>query len=382
MRPIIMSIILSCTLILTNCIEPYVPTISKSLVNKYVVFGQILDVEGYQSVKISLTSPLENPGYLPLSDCSVKILDSRGKEFDLSEYELGSYRVWMDSADLTSGVGYQLKITTTAGVRIVSDFDIMNECPNVDSVYYEREDLPTNSPSVFDKGIQFYIDLNAANTSTRFFKWEVEETFEHRAVYPRELYYDGTWHIIDPPDYSTFTCWSTLDVKDIFTLTTQNFAINAYKRHPLHFVDNKTSRLLYGYSLLIKQYSLSEAAYNYWEQLRINSKETGGLYEKQPLPMIGNLKNITNPEQGVLGLFFATSVKNKRIFVRNVSNLNIEYMPFCSPDTLWFGTQDIEPREYPAYIIYLKNKMCIEQPSCYDCREDGGINIKPDFWPY
>jgi hypothetical protein len=258
----------------------------------------------------------------------------------------------------------------------------MNDCPNVDSIYYIREDLPTNSPSVFVKGIQFYIDLNATNTNTRFFRWDIEESYENHAVYPKEWYYDGSLKRIVPPDYSNFLCWTTRKVKDIFTITTQNLVQNAYKKHPLHFVDNQSSRLLYCYSLLVEQYSLSETAYNYWEQLRINSNETGGLYEKQPLPMIGNLINLTNPEQKVLGIFYSSSVKKKRIFIRNVEDLKIEYMPICTPELLLRGLSDIEPREYPAYLIWIDQEMRLLQKSCVDCREYGGTTTKPDYWPY
>jgi hypothetical protein len=378
----IFAIFLTCTIVITSCIEPYFPTFSRSQTNKYVVIGQVLDIEGYQTVKISLTSQLENPTSIPLTDCSTKITDSRGKEYLLTEYEPGSYRVWMNSSDLTPGVEYKLNIVTPAGVNIVSEFDKMNECPNVDSVYYEREDLPTKSTSVFIQGIQFYIDLNATNTDTRYFRWDIEETYEIHAEYPKEWYYDGSLKRIVPPDYSNFVCWRTQKVKNVFTLSTQNLKVNSYKQHPLHFVDNTSSRLIYCYSLLIEQYSLSEQAYSYWEQLRINSNETGGLYEKQPLPMTGNLKNLTNPDEQILGMFYASSIKKRRIFVNHVDNLTIDYQSYCSPQILVNGLRDIEPREYPGYLIFINHAPLLLQEFCVDCRSYGGVTTKPDYWPY
>jgi hypothetical protein len=154
---------------------------------------------------------------------------------------------------------------------------------------------------------------------------------------------------------------------------------------PLHFVDNHTSRLMYGYSLLINQFALSEAAYSYWDQLRINSSEQGGLYEKQPLSITGNLHNNINPDQKVLGFFSVSSVKSKRIFVRDIDNFSFDFTDFCSPETLGVGgLRSIDPSEYPAFLAGNSFEYYGIQLSqyCVDCFSLGGINIKPVFWPY
>ena len=109
---------------------------------------------------------------------------------------------------------------------------------------------------------------------------------------------------------------------------------------------------MYGYSLLINQFALSEAAFSYWDQLRINSVNQGGLYEKQPLSIKGNLHNNTNPDQEVLGFFSASSVKSKRIFVKAVKNFEFDFSTYCAPDPLGFvGLKAIEPSEYPAFLM-------------------------------
>jgi len=254
----------------------------------------------------------------------------------------------------------------------------------VDSVYYIRKDLPTNITGQVISGIQFYVDLDGGNINSRFFRWEAIETWEYHVDYPREWYYDGSVHHISPPDYSRKVCWATQLVKNIYTLSTEDLVQNKYDRLFLHFVDNHTSRLKYGYSLLINQFALSEAAYSYWDQMRINSSEQGGLYEKQPLSISGNLHNNTNPDQKVLGFFSASSVESKRIFIRNVENLELDFPTFCTPGVLRKGLIEISPEDYPAFLMgndkgYWNVQLANE---CVDCLSIGGINIKPDFWPY
>jgi hypothetical protein len=169
-------------------------------------------------------------------------------------------------------------------------------------------------------------------------------------------------------------------VKNIFTLSTENLEQNAYKSFPLHFVDNfSTPRLMYGYSLLIKQFALSNAAYSFWEKLRINSTDQGGLYDKQPLAIRGNLRNVTNQDQDVLGFFGVSAMKSKRIFVSNIAT---EYVMDCAPIALR-GFYEITPRDYPAYLYgdEYGYSLALLLPECVDCLVSKGTNVKPEFWP-
>lgn len=371
-------------IMLQSCIMPYEPHILSKDINKYVVSGQVTDNSEYQVVSISRASSAGEPQYIPVPNCNVRILDDTGNEFLMQESSPGVYKVQIDKNYLNPGTSYKVDVLTSDGVNIESDFDRMSECPVVDSVYYVRKESLTNSHGQVTNGLQFYIDLNCGNINSHFFRWEAIETWEHHAPYPREWYYDGTVHHIWPPDISRTVCWSTEPVRNIYTLSTLDLVENKYYMLPLHLVDNHTSKLMYGYSLLINQIAMSEAAYSYWDQLRINSSEQGGLYEKQPLSIRGNLHNITNPDQVILGFFSASSVKSKRIFVSDVKDFAFDFTTYCSPDTLRVGgLHSIDPSEYPAFLAGNKLKFFMVQLSqyCVDCMALGGTNIKPAFWP-
>jgi hypothetical protein len=372
-------------IMLPSCITPYEPHIDTKDINKYVVSGLVTDVNEYQTVSVSMASPIGDPKYIPVSGCYVRVLDEKGNEFLMQEYSEGTYRVKIDRSYLSPGTAFKVMIITPEGMNLESDFDRMSKCPVVDTVYFVLNNNTSNIKGQDAKGIQFYVDMKGGTTNTRFFRWELIETWEYHADYPMEWYYDGAVHHIYPPDYSRKVCWSTELVKNIYTLSTVDLTENNYQMLPLNFVDNKTSRLMYGYSLLINQFSLSEAAYSYWDQLRINSSEQGGLYEKQPLSITGNLHNKTYPDQKVLGFFSVSSVKSKRIFVKDVENLELDFSSFCSPQVLgFFGLREINPDDYPAFLM--GNKLgyySVElERMCVDCLTLGGTNIKPDFWPY
>lgn len=373
------------TLALTSCIKTYEPEIAASDVNKLVVSGVVTDLGGEQNVNITTSASTNKPGVNPVIGCTVTISDSLGNDFPMADAGNGNYHGWIDPKYLVPGSSFKVGILTPDGSMIVSDYDRINACPEVDSVYFIRKDLPTINPEKFVKGIQFYVDLDGKNTDSHFYRWEAFETWEYHSDYPIEWYYDGQLHHISPPNYSRMICWLTLMVRNIFTISTTTLIENKYKLYPLNFVDNQTARLVYGYSLLVKQYAISEAAYNYWNFLSINSVEVGGLYERQPMAIKGNLHNLTHPDQVVLGFFGASSVKSKRIFVSDVPNLKIEYPSPCGITPLSpYGFRDTYPSDYPIYLVGDHNgwQPFILGKYCVDCLRSFGKNVKPDFWPY
>ncbi|NVO20886.1 MAG: DUF4249 family protein [Bacteroidetes bacterium] len=369
----------------TSCIKSYEPLISSGDVFKVVVSGVVSDRDGNQTVSISLTSRINSPEPKPMPGCTVTIADIQGHRFPMTDLNDGNYHGFISPSYLVKGNAFLVEVTTPDGDEIISDNDPYTTGPEVDSVFYTLKEIPTGNPNKSTKGIQFYVNLDAGATDSRFYRWEAFETFEYHSDYLREWYYDGRLHHISPPDSSLRVCWLTLMVRDVFALSTQNLAENKYTLFPLHFVNNKTARLVYGYSLLVNQYSLSEQAYNYWDQLRTNSTNEGGLYEKQPLSTKGNLRNLTHPDQDVLGYFGVSSLHSKRIFVSNVENLELEYISPCTMNPLGqWGLADVNPKLFPIYLLgdFKGWQPIIMAKSCVDCTSLFGINVKPEFWPY
>ncbi len=370
-------------LLLTGCIKPYDPVIDANAENKYVVSGRITDQEGFQEVAVSLSSPIKEPKSIPVGFCQVNILDDKGNVFALEEYQPGQYRVWIDQANLAAGTSYKVKVITPTGETLESGFDKMPKCPPIDTVYYFVEDVPTTDPTVTSKVMQFYVDLDAIGDYSQYYKWDIMETWEYHAAHPAQYYYDGTFHEIIPPDYSNNVCYTNNLVKNVFTISTKGLSQNTYKQYPLHSIDGQTQRLAYLYSILVSQVALTEQAYNYWEQLRINSNEQGGLYEKQPLAIKGNLLNLSTPEKDVLGCFYASSVSTRRYFFQHVQGIDMSFNNFCSEDPLGkFAWKEFSPDEYPVFYYFNESGyLRILGTYCIDCRKMGGTTVKPDFWP-
>ena len=140
---------------------------------------------------------------------------------------------------------------------------------------------------------------------------------------------------------------------------------------------------MHGYSLLVRQMALSKQAYDFWDQLRINNDQEGGLYETQPLSIIGNMINLTHPEKKVLGFFSGVAMKSKRIFLSEVPDLPLYFSTFCSPGLIRNPFIEFTPNEYPIYLMGdAANWYPVQlNEECINCLMMGGTTVKPDFWP-
>ena len=367
---------------LAGCIEPFSPNLQGEEENIYVVSGGVTSKEGYQIVSVSKAAPIDQPIHIPITGGVLNIEDDLGHVFSMEEFSAGQYRTWIDQQFLQAGTSYRLHILLPNGDEILSDYDRMHGSPETDSVYYKRINMISPATGENVEALQFYTDFHGSESDSRYYRWSAVETWEHHSPWPIQYFYDGKVNVVDPWDSSLRVCWITEPVAQVNTLSTANMVTNDYFMLPINYVDNTTTRLYIGYSVLITRHALSEPAYNYWEQLRINNDHTGGLYEKQPLPVTGNLKNLSDPGKKVLGFFEASGTSERRIFIDGIKDMGIYYDSICSPYPLdrleW---RPYTKADYPVYLVIYKHMRLLVDQNCVDCRKYGGVLEKPEFWP-
>jgi hypothetical protein len=286
---------------------------------------------------------------------------------------------------LVAGHVFRVSVITPDGDSIISDYDTLHQVPPVDSIHYSIKKV-TSSTGLSTQGLQFYVDLKGTNTDSRYYRWVIYETWEYHAAYPVEYYwsYGLIPHHLFPPDSSRFTCWDTRKIPKIFTLSTDNLSQNTYNNFPLQYVDNTTQKLFNGYSILVEQIALSQTAYNYWNQLKTNSTQEGGMYEKQPVSIQGNLHDVTHPDKKVLGFFSAESASYKRIFISPVQGIVRKYVIPCSEvSPLPPLSPNLPESAFPLYYRWnlAHDTIWLLHSTCVNCLLQGGDTIKPSFWP-
>jgi hypothetical protein len=353
---------------------------------KLVVEGGIIDNCEEQVIKISYTSSTERAKFIGVANCEVQVVDQNNTIFTFEEdlRNTGYYRGVIPEGNLLTGSKFRLHVKTPDGKSYKSNYEEMLPCPPIDTVYYYIEHKETETPGKKVDGVQFYIDLEGSGYFGRYYRWIVEETYEFHSSFPKKDYLDeaGEYHS-EHIDFSTFICYKTEVNNELFLLTTEGLKMNKYKKAYLHFVDDHTQRLLFNYSILVKQHSLSKEAYSYWLTIKKNNQETDGLFAEQPSMPIGNIRNENDSTEVVLGYFSVSSETTKRIVIKyGVYELRFDEVPWCTP-IVSEGPLPLEPR--PMYFINTTKPdgtsvIGYTFPQCVDCTLLDGVLEKPDFF--
>jgi len=376
--------------LLPGCIERYYPVGEEFRAGTLVVIAHLDDSGEEQSAYISRSTTLEYPQREPLSGCIVEIEDSEGSSFELPENEPGVYRDVAPDLFLRNGQQYRLLLFTPDGNSYASEFEVLYPAPAIDSLYWQREEIPGEEAGRVTEGIQFFLDFEINKEDSPYLRWQMDETYEmHNPDYKSTEMYD-TDRRFKPIPAETFNpiCWISQEIPEIYTMDLGKVDGEIYGAMPLNFISNTTQRLQYRYSLLLRQYAISPSAFWYWDALKNNLQSNGGLYDSEPSLSPSNICNTEDEDEIVIGYFSVSGVSQKRIFVREVPGLAIiPDTTFCYPGGLpksfWRLTQAFLPYYIATWGLDEEESNVIGNVnvSCIDCREHPfSSNIPPDFW--
>jgi hypothetical protein len=366
----------------TGCIEPFEPTIEETD-EVMVIDGRITDSQGIQTISISRSSPYNNPQFQPVSGCVVRVEDDAGNGITFLENASGIYQSDLEPDFLAVGKAYKLQVFTPNDEVYESEFDTLLACAPIDHLSYKLEIQGTSNPDISYYGIRFYADIKGSPEESRNYLWTFEETWEYISYYNIQYIWDGSeFQDYTPQLYGFKICYLTDRLENFQVGSSSMMGSNEIRQQPLHFVSNHTPRLQEQYSLLVAQHSLSYGAYLYWDKMIAQSVDAGGLFETQPSKTTGNISNINHPEEKVLGYFFVSQVKEKRITLSE--DFEFPIVGFDCPLDTANSLEDFG-MNYP-YIMYSLSIMGRGPPyaysykECHDCTYRGGVTTKPEYW--
>ena len=362
------------------CIEKYNPQIDEYN-DLLSVEGAITNEPGPYIIKLTKASPVYNPKYIPVSGANIVISDNFDVEETLIELDSGVYST--NSFGIRGEIGKKYKITITVnGKTYESNYEELVDPIEIDSIYAKIESKETREGTI--EGLQFYIDTEVMINKSRYFLWLPVETYKYKG----DLLLNYIYHSLRDREFIKkpvlSVCWHTQQVFETFTYSAENITESKITNFPLHYVSTETKRISERYSLLVNQYSISKGAHIYWTEIKKQNVESGSMYTTQPFQIKGNLINIDNPDDIILGYFMAAGVSNKRIFVDR-PELVFNY-PECKASNSAYNAiffEDSDP-VFPIYVSILSDGetevLGVAGLSCYDCQLAGGSLNEPDFW--
>lgn len=379
------------------CIEPYEPEVGE-YERTLVVDGIMTDGASPFKIQLSRSFPYSSEENPAIANAQVFIETEQGEKIRLAETNPGIYENDPSVFKGETGKSYRLLITTPEGNQFESDWQQLKPSPSFDLAVAYQEKL--NSNNEVELGAQINLSTADGENNTRFYRWEFEETYEYLLLYPPRIEVkfgnrpgNGLDEILDipPSDFEGYTCWQTADSKNIMIATTENLAQDVIQDFPLHYIDARTSRLYRRYSILVKQYALSEDYFDYLKKVEEVNETTGSLFDPIPNEFFGNITSSDGRDLPVLGYFAIAGIQEKRIFIERADlpvGLAAPYGPFCASDTLSLNFKTLYQELNKGNYLYDYNYTpfgdiigyLVTKPSCAKCEASNASNIRPDFW--
>ncbi len=363
------------SLLLLSCRETYTPPNTSTKTSYLVVEGVINTGGDSTSIKLSKTVSLTSKTTVnPVVGATVMVESNQnGTTWPLAGDGQGNYSA--AALNLSATAQYRLSIMTSDGTYI-SDFVPVTATPPIDSVGYMLK----------SDGVHLYVSSHDPSNNTQLYRWDFQETWIFHSEYESSYIADTVNDMIVPRsiDQYVYYCFGNDVSSNILIASTKHLGKSAIYQQPLVTIPFTSEKVENKYSVLVKQYALTDDAYAYYENLRKNTEQLGTIFSTMPTEVIGNIHNTTNSSVPAVGYVSATNIQTKRIFILTdaLPPALVDYPYACEVDTATI--YDVKntffyPPVTAIPIDRVPKGFVYSTIPCVDCTIRGTTKT-PSFW--
>jgi hypothetical protein len=265
-----------------------------------------------------------------------------------SQQPLTPTGIYLTPPDFRAKVGstYTLKVQLPNGVQYESlPQTVLPGIPieNVEVIPYSAA---TINPLIDAKGIELLVSFTDRPNEQNFYFWNLSDSYLNLQTEADQR---------PARSGGPLACCNTCYIPDLHVPkiinTSTDFAFDGLSTSliPIRIPDNGL-RFKRRFRVRLNQYAISEQVHSYMKLVMQQLQIQGSVFDPLPANIRGNIKNISNPDQQILGIFIAADVSSKMIYVN----------------------RDDIPREFRAttQVIYMTcENYC------------GGLQEPPKFFP-
>lgn len=335
-------VVLLMALVVVSCVDPLDQTLIQR-VDVVVIDGTITNLNELQVVYLnrSKSDPLTGRfGTLPLTKATVNIVVDSVQVVPLRETEPGRYQA-PDGFTGQVDHAYQLRFTLTDGSRYESAPEIMPAVPPIANVT-QRFNLTTLPAQQYDGSYnayrganEFFVNWQDPADQHNYYRWDWRDyekqdwchTCTTGFYYVNSPINGATYEDCYPGngtngyfvnDYSCRTpCWEIVRNYDlnVFDDRLSNGGMNTGRRvAQIPYYQDR------GALVEIRQSSLTAQAYRYYKLAQEQSQNNGGIADPPPTALVGNIKNVANVQERVVGYFGISAVAPVRYWLDRKEN--------------------------------------------------------------
>jgi len=381
----------------STCVDPFSPNLKK-FESLLVVDALVTDDFASNYVVLTRTRKSIDEDPAKVTGATVIISDDLGNSTSLTEKYPGEYRTDSLTFRASAGRTYTLSINTEEGVIYESDPCLMYPAPDIDSIYFSKDQVISEKTGEIIQGVRIYIDTKGESTSN-YYRWTHEEWWKFSAPDPKTFDYINDSTIYELAELKQ-TCWAHKNSDVIDIQVSRDEDESGFMKKSVLFVDTYTSdRFLIQYCIDVCQLSVSQKEYEYWDLLVQLNESGGDIFDKQPFQPFSNIRSVSNPDEQILGYFQVSGAKHIRKYI-TVKEIMALQLPLYVYDCERIEKGPIDYPElkmtfnqiYAGFInsgfefikpTYAINggllRLVFVRPFCADCTVNGSLT-KPYFW--
>lgn len=430
---IILSFFLLDSLLFMGCVDQ-LDLNQQNTVNVVVVDGTINNLPEPQIIRLdrartdSLTGRFGN---VPITNALVEVVVDSAQIVTCHETEDGRYQPPADFRGLV-GHTYQLRFTLRDGTHYESTQQVMQTVPPIDQVTlrFNTTSLPSGLlDGGFRAGFDVLVDTQDPIAQRNYYRWDwslyekqdwcqscnkgyymtnqlkLVSSFPNILIYqtqpelaescfgaPSPSLFGGNF--TEPPagfinSYVCRTqCW------DIFSNSTVSLFSDSYSNGGPITRRNVGQIPYYTQNPAlteVRQSSLTADAYRYFSLLQQQTQNTGGLADTPPTALVGNVHNVANEQERVIGYFTATAVSVQRHWLSKKDATGFAYggvyydpikklaLPVPREQQLFYAFNQELPK-VESYLNFTILGGPPRPPTAVCVPSDSRTPFKPDGW--
>jgi hypothetical protein len=363
MRSSLLQVLLGCllALLLPACIDPE-DLVLRGTVDIVVVDGTITNLAEPQTILLNYSRAdrlTGRFGTLPITKAHVEVVMDSSLITLAHETTDGHYQL---PADFKGQIGhaYQLRLILSDGTHYESTQQVMPPPARIDKIQaqFNTKSLSPPIEGYYTSGHDVFIELQDPAEQRNYYRWDwidyepqywcrsCEQGF-YSIFNPIEVSHDR--YISGPNLYEACYFPPKVFIGDFVYGRTFDYICRTQCWEMLHsytvalFDDQYTNGGLipnfkvaaipfyqHGPCLVhVRQSSLTPDAYRYFKRFQDQTQNTGGLADTPPSAPVGNVHNVANPQEKVVGYFTASGVFSKPLYIdrKDYQGVSLGYDP-------------------------------------------------------
>ncbi|WP_426669807.1 DUF4249 domain-containing protein [Mucilaginibacter sp. McL0603] len=309
------------------CRKPYNPPATSTSASYLVVDGVINLAVDSTVIKISRTVKLtDKTATNPVLNATVTIEGEQNGSVPLFDIN-GNGHYFNYDIGVSPTQRYRLRIID-GSKQYLSDFVEVKQTPPIDSIGY----------NIQNGIINLYVNAHDATNKTRFYLWNYDENWAFHSKYGSDFVLEPSTNTIisRPASQQIFNCFASDVSSHIVLNSTEKLSKDIVYQGPITQIPLTSEKVEKRYSMLLRQYALTQDAFNFFQNIQKNTEQLGSIFDAQPSQISGNIHNVNNPSEPVVGYVVATNVQSKRIYISHddlPGNVLPIYPYDCKEDT-------------------------------------------------